>query len=72
MARRNFSMIEYFNRRAEGWKPRLAFQGTTAVEWEAWRAQALKKLLEVLGDFPEPVEPAPEVLYSIEDDGLIS
>ncbi len=71
MARRNFSMIEYFNRRAEGWKPRLAFQGDTTAEWEVWRGQALDKLLEVLGGFPEPVEPAPEVLYSIEDDGLI-
>ena len=71
MARRNFSMIEYFNRRAESWTPRLAFRGDTKSDWEAWRGQALEKLLELLGEFPEPVEPASEVLYSIEDNGLI-
>lgn len=71
MARRNFSMVEYFKRRAECWTPHLAFQGGTKSDWESWRGPALEKLLELLGDFPEPVDPATEVLYSIEDDGLI-
>ena len=71
MARRNFSMIDYFNRRAESWTLRLAFQGDTKADWEAWRGAALEKLLELLGDFPAPVDPAPEVLYSVEDDGII-
>ncbi len=71
MAHRNFSMIEYFNRRAESWTPRLAFRGQTGADWERWRGEALEKLLELLGDFPEPVDLAPEVLYSIENDGLV-
>ena len=71
MAHRNFSMIEYFNRRAESWTPRLSFRGQTEADWERWRGEALEKLLELLGDFPESVDLAPEVLYSIEDDGLI-
>ena len=71
MAGRNFSMIDYFKRRAESWTPRLAFRGDTRADWEAWRAGAAEKLLELLGDFPEPVDLAAEVLYSVEDDGLI-
>jgi predicted peptidase len=27
--------------------------------------------MELLGEFPQPVDPAPEVIYSIEEDGLI-
>ena len=71
MARRNFSMIEYFNRRAESWTPLLAFQGDTKSDWEAWRVEARDRLLEVLGDFPKPVDLAAEVIYSVENDGLI-
>lgn len=71
MARRNFSMIEYFIRRAESHTPRLAFRGESRSDWESWRSRAEDKLLELLGEFPTPVDLAPEVLYSIEDDGLI-
>ena len=71
MAHRNFSMMEYFNRRAREWQPRLAFEGTTKADWESWRVEALEKLTELLGEFPEPVALAPEVVYSVEDRGLI-
>ena len=71
LAHRNFSMIEYFNRRAENWSPQLSFSGNTGVEWERWREEALGKLLELLGGFPEPVDLAADVLYSIEDNGLV-
>ena len=71
MARRNFSMIEYFRERAKDWRPLLAFEGRTAAEWPAWREDATAKLLELLGDFPAPVDLAPEVIYSIEQDGII-
>ena len=71
MARRNFSMIEYFNRRAESSSPQLGFRGTTASDWEHWREDAHAKLLDVLGDFPQPVDIDADLLYSIEDDGLI-
>ena len=71
MAHRNFSMIEYFNRRAKDWTPELSFRGSTRAEWETWRVPALEKLLDLLGDFPDAVDPAPDVVYSVEDRGLI-
>ncbi len=71
MAKRQFSMIEYFNRRAKDWEPKLAFKGKTVEEWKAWREKAEAKFLELLGDFPEPVDLSPEVIYSVEDNGLI-
>ena len=64
-------MIEYFNRRAESRTPRLSFDGDAKADWEDWRAGAMQKLVELLGDFPEPVDLAAEVLYSVEDNGLI-
>lgn len=71
MAKRNFSMIEYFNQRAKDWKPLLSFQGSSKEDWQAWRQAANAKFAELLGDFPKPVDLAPEVIYSIEDRGLI-
>ena len=71
MAHRNFSMIEYFNQRAKDWRPKLSFQGETQADWEAWKPTALAKYLELLGELPQPVDLAPEVIYSIENDGLI-
>ena len=71
MAHRNFSMIDYFNRHARDWKPRLAFDGGNKAGWESWHGEALNKLLDLLGDFPDPVTLESEVVYSIEDRGLI-
>ena len=71
MAHRNFSMIEYFNRRAHEWTPELSFGGSTKADWQEWRVRALDKLMKLLGEFPQPVAPAPEVIYSVEDRGLI-
>lgn len=67
-------MIEYFNRVAEERKPRLSFDGIAAADnhaWRQWRDAALPKLRELLGEFPQPVDLAPEVVYSVEDNGLI-
>lgn len=71
MAKRNFSMIEYFNKLAENWVPLLSFQGTTLAEFEDWQARASEKFCELLGDFPNPVAAEPEVIFSVEDNGLI-
>ena len=40
MAHRNFSMIEYLNRRAEDWTPKLSFRGSTQEDWLAWREKS--------------------------------
>jgi len=72
MAKRNFSMIEYFNKMAEHWVPLLSFQGSSLAEFEDWQAKASEKFFELLGDFPEPVDPEPEVIYAVEEpSGLI-
>lgn len=71
MAHRSFSMVEYFNRVAKDWKPLLSFGGTSQADFEDWQARASEKFFELLGDFPEPVAPEPEVIFSIEDNGLI-
>jgi hypothetical protein len=71
MAKRNFSMIEYFNQRVKDWTPELHFTGDSKAAWQAWHEEALSKLQELLGDYPEPVALVPDVVYSIEHDGLI-
>jgi len=72
MAKRNFSMIAYFNKMAENWTPLLTFRGSTLAEFEDWQAKASEKFFELLGDFPEPVDPEPEVIFSVEEpSGLI-
>ena len=71
MAKRNFSMIEYFNKMAEDWAPLLSFRGSSLAEFEDWQAKASEKFFELLGDFPAPVDPEPEVIYSVEEGGII-
>ncbi len=71
MANRNFSMIGYFDRLAKDWQPLMAFQGTTRADFAAWQQVAREKFFELLGDFPAPVDLAAEVIYSVEEDGLI-
>lgn len=71
MAKRHFSLSEYWNQRAKDWVPLLSFQGTSKEDWRAWRDEALHKFLELLGQFPEPVDLAAEVEYSIPDGDLI-
>jgi len=71
MAKRNFSMIEYFNRIAADWEPLLAFKGSTQEDFEEWQSHASEKYFELLGDFPEPVDLDPEIIFSIEENGII-
>jgi dienelactone hydrolase len=71
MAHRDFSMIEYFNRRCGEIKPRLAFAGKNKLDWQAWRTELLAALKALLGEFPQPVPPAPDVVWETVEDGLI-
>lgn len=71
MAHRNFSMIDYFNKAAEGCQPQFGFKGKTKVEWQAWNKKAGEKFFELLGEFPKPVPLKPEVIFSIEENGII-
>jgi len=71
MAGRQFSMIEYFNRRCAEITPRLSFRGKTKEDWQAWRQELLAELRKLLGEFPEPVPLNAEVVWQTEEDGLI-
>ncbi|MGI6081316.1 MAG: alpha/beta hydrolase family protein [Limnochordia bacterium] len=71
MANRYFSLSEYWMRKAQDWKPLLSFEGNSKGDWESWRVKALEKFLEILGPFPEPVDLAPDVEYTVEEGDLI-
>ena len=71
MTDRKFSMTEYFQVLAARHEPLLSFKGRTRKDWQTWRRKARRKLLELLGDFPEPVALNPEIEYAVEEDGLI-
>lgn len=71
MAKRNFSMIECFNTIARDWQPELAFRGSTREDFEQWYETAYAKYMELLGEFPEPVDLDAEVVCCVEEDGII-
>ena len=64
VAERNFSMVDYFNRRAEDWRPALSFDGSgkgqrmgnSASDWVRWQAEASRKLTQLLGETAKHVE----------------
>ena len=71
MAKREFSMVAYFNRLAQDWVPLQSFAGSSKEEWQEWHEAARAKLLELLGAYPKPVDLSPDVAYSIEDRGVV-
>ena len=66
MSRRQFSMQAYWDRKAAQLRPRLHFDED--VDYAAWRQQALQKLLELMGPFPEKVPLAAEIEYTVEEE----
>lgn len=66
MSRRQFSMQAYWDRKAAQQRPRLHFDED--VDYAAWRQQALQKLLELMGPFPEKVPLAAEIEYTVEEE----
>jgi acetyl esterase/lipase len=71
MAQRNFSMIEYFNRRSSQVAPRMAFAGKSKQDWQAWRTSLSAELKRLLGELPAPVPLSAEVVWETVEDGLI-
>ena len=69
--KRNFSVIEYFRRQAEALQPEFRFQGRRAADFGQWQEQLLARLKEALGPMPEPVDLNPEIVWEVEEDGLI-
>jgi len=68
---RNFSQYEFFKNIARNHTPKLAFRGRTKEDFQEWHAAAREKFLEILGDFPEPVDLNPMVEFCKEWKGLI-
>lgn len=68
---RNFSMDYYWKKVAENVKPLLRFEGATEEEFYHWHKAALKKLTELLGEYPKKVSLNAELEYSVEDGDLI-
>jgi dienelactone hydrolase len=68
MANRNFSLQDYFIQRGKQITPSMAFQGGDV---ENWQRNLKETVLQLLGDFPAPVNLNPEVIWRVEEDGLI-
>lgn len=66
-----FSYRRYWLRRFEGHVPKLSFRGSSRADWEAWRAEAMPRLLDLMGDFPDPVPLNPRVEAVVEDGDLV-
>lgn len=71
MANRNFSMKSYWMNKAREHQPALSFVQEDAGRWKEWHDEARQKLLHLLGDFPQKVDLAAEIEYSVEDGDLI-
>jgi dienelactone hydrolase len=67
MAARNYSMWDYLNKVAAERKPRLTFEGKSKADWERWRGEFSAKLMELCGEWPQQVDPKPEVIYSVDE-----
>ena len=68
---RNYSMVEYYNRKAKNFEPRYRFKGTNPKEFELWKQQLLTELKQALGPMPKPVPLNPEITEEIIEDGLV-
>ncbi len=70
MSKRQFSMQVYWDKMAEKMTPQLHFE-KEKWSFEQWKAAALPRLLELMGEFPQRVPLAAEVEYSVEEKDFI-
>lgn len=70
MRLRNLSPSKMFELWAQEHTPEYAFTGTTLADFEAWKSEALPKVLATLGKWPERVPLNPELMAEWEHDGL--
>lgn len=71
MKKRNFSMTEYWNSKAEAHIPLLSFGKHDNNDWQVWQATASKKLRQLLGELPKKVPLDAEVIYSLTEGDII-
>lgn len=71
MAHRYISTKNFFLDLIQDYEPEMIFKGQTRRDFEEWKEKFHAKFMELLGQFPEKVDLAPEVIWQIEEDGLI-
>lgn len=71
MKKRNFSMAEYWNQKAQTHIPLLSFGRHDNTDWLSWRQKARQKLVSLLGDLPVKVPLDPEIVYSLREGDII-
>ncbi|MEX0776627.1 MAG: alpha/beta hydrolase family protein [Phycisphaeraceae bacterium] len=68
---RNLNPYVLFDRLARDDHARLAFTGTTRKDFAAWQQKLLPQVRQTLGQFPQTVEPRPQLLGQWEEDGIV-
>jgi len=68
---RNFLMPEYLNNVARTFEPQFRFNGSSEQDFSEWKEQLIKDLKEALGPMPGKVNLNPEIIWEVEEDGLI-
>jgi dienelactone hydrolase len=71
MAHRYTSTRQFFLDLIREYEPELTFRGKTQAEFASWQAAFRQRFLECLGPLPTAVPFETEVLWRIEEDGLI-
>ncbi len=68
---RNFAPQVMFQRMADEHRPVYSFMHRKPADFEAWKREALPRVLACLGDSPPRVEPNPELVAEWPHDGLL-
>jgi len=68
---RTFSMGEYLDGKYRVLQPKLGFRARSEEEWLGWRSALEAKLIELLGDWPEPCELNPIIVERVDEGGYI-
>lgn len=66
MAGRKFSMMDYLNARCASMQPLFGFDAQDEREAKLWRVKALAKMRDLLGEMPEAVPLAPDIVESVD------
>ncbi len=68
---RNLSAQNTFTAIAREHTPEYSYSATQPTDFSAWKNKVWPQVLETLGDWPERVEPNPQLLAEFEHDGLL-
>ena len=70
MSIRNLDPQEMFINLANAHQPLCQFKASDAAGFESWKKATWPKVLACLGDFPETVDPNPELVCEWHSNGL--